>query len=167
MHFCSDITALSWLPYSTYLHLFFFMLSRRWQPLQVCSKMFERLFRAGMSDLNQFFCKISMFDIWRLNLCDRFLPGCSHLTAGRLFLQTMFILIWGFCSFQELLISGIARFRKLLVSGITHFRFLLISGFSLKRANCSNRESCCKDDCAPSCYNIKCWIRTLSTERNI
>ena len=94
-------------------------LSRRWQPLKVCSKMFERLFRAGRSDLNQFFCKISMFDIWRLNLCDRFLPGCSHLTAGRLFLQTMskFILISGITrfrnySFQALLVSGITRFRN-------------------------------------------------------
>ena len=119
----------SWLPYSTYLHLGFFMLSRRWQPLQVCSKMFERLFRAGMSDLNQFFCKISMFDIWRLNLCDRFLPGCSHLTAGRLFLQSSSsfeeFAHFGNCSFQE-----IARFRNYSFQVFTHFRFLLISGFS-------------------------------------
>ena len=112
----------SWLPYSTYLHLDFYLLSRRWQPLQVCSKMFERLFRAGMGDLNQFFCKISMFDIWRLDLCDRFLPGCSHLTAGRLFCRPChphlrIFLVSGNSSFQDF-----PRFRKFLVSGIPRFR---------------------------------------------
>ena len=76
--------------------------------------MFERLFRAGMSDLNHFFCKISMFDIWRLNLCDRFLPGCSHLTAGRLFLQTMS---------KFILISGITRFRNYSFQEFRNFWF--------------------------------------------
>ena len=126
--FCQDCT--SWLPYSTYLHLVFFMLSRRWQPLQVCSKMFERLFRAGMSDLNHFFCKISMFDIWRLDLCDRFLPGCSHLTAGRLFLQTMSSSFEDFPRFRKFLVSGFSSFQEIPRFRNSSFQEFLISGFS-------------------------------------
>ena len=80
---------------AVFLFVFVLKHSKRWRLHIRRSKMLELLFRTGVSVLNHFYCKISVFDIWRLNLCDRFLPGCSHLTAGRLFLQTMskFILI--------------------------------------------------------------------------
>ena len=39
----------SWLPYSTYLHLGFFMLSRRWRPPICGSKKFEPQLRPGGS----------------------------------------------------------------------------------------------------------------------
>ena len=105
----------SWLPYS--------IGNVNWvgggNPSRYVAKCLSAYFGQEGAIWTNFFCKISMFDIWRLNLCDRFLPGCSHLTAGRLFLQTMskFILISGITrfrnySFQALLVSGITRFRN-------------------------------------------------------
>ena len=77
-----------------------------------------------------FFCKISMFDIWRLDLCDRFLPGCSHLTAGRLFLQTMSSSFEDFPRFRKFLVSGFSSFQEIPRFRNSSFQEFLISGFS-------------------------------------
>ena len=131
-------------------------LSRRWQPLKVCSKMFERLFRAGMSDLNHFF--LQNIHVWYMKIesVRSFPTRVFTFNSGEAFFADHVILIWGFSSFQEIprfrifLASGNSSFQEFLVSGIPHFRFFL------KRGNSTNRESCCKDDWAQSCYNIKC-----------
>ena len=114
-HLAPRGTRSSWFPYS--------IGNVNWvgggNPSRYVAKCLSAYFGQEGAIWTNFFCKISMFDIWRLNLCDRFLPGCSHLTAGRLFLQTMskFILISGITrfrnySFQALLVSGITRFRN-------------------------------------------------------
>ena len=144
-HTCIEIP--SWLPYS--IGYFSFDVICGGNPSLGCSKMFDLLFQAGVSVWNHFFWQnIHVWWRWRLNLCDRFLPGCSHFTAGRLFLQSSSLFEefahYRNCSFQE-----IARFRNYSFQVFAHFRFFL------KRANCSNQESCCKDDWAQSCYNIK------------
>ena len=54
----------SWLPYSTYLYLYFHLLSRRWLLHTGGSKIFKPLFCAGMSVFDQFFCRISMSPEW-------------------------------------------------------------------------------------------------------
>ena len=59
---------------AVFLFVFVLKHSKRWRLHIRRSKMRELLFRTGVSVLNHFYCKISVFDIWRLNLCDRFLP---------------------------------------------------------------------------------------------
>ena len=51
--------------------------SRRWQLHIGGSKMFEPLFRAGLSFSSHFFCKIFVFDISKLNIRGHFLVGSA------------------------------------------------------------------------------------------
>ena len=51
--------------------------SRRWQLHIGGSKMFEPLFRAGLSFSGHFFCKIFVFDISNLNFRGHFLVGSA------------------------------------------------------------------------------------------
>ena len=51
--------------------------SRRWQLYIGGGKMFEPLFRAGLSFSGHFFCKIFVFDISNLNFRGHFLVGSA------------------------------------------------------------------------------------------
>ena len=51
--------------------------SRQWQLHIGGSKMFEPLFRAGLSFSSHFFCKIFVFDISKLNIRGHFLVGSA------------------------------------------------------------------------------------------
>ena len=67
--------------------------SRRWWLHIGGSKMFEPLFRAEMSFLNHFFCKIFVFDISKLNFRCHFLWWCAEKVAERPFLQPILRLL--------------------------------------------------------------------------
>ena len=78
----------SWLPYSTYLHLDFHLLSRRWQLHTGGSKMFKPLFHAGLSIFYHFFCRIYMTTDWRGVRSHKLIHRSGKHTEKQSFLKT-------------------------------------------------------------------------------